>query len=224
MAAVISVIATANGKETDGSPVVFSFNRTGEGAAEQVILRKLLPEWHLLLKKWAASGRLTAAALEALLLNGQPKALTELTNQWAAGEFSALPPIVLLSSAEINGALGAYAVSTGSIYLNADWLLSANKEQVIAVLTEELGHHLDGVLNAVDTFGDEGEYFSKLLTNTGLTAGEVRALHQQNDAGTILVQGQLLAAENAIDLTPTRPGGNDPEILTGTSGDDPVPL
>ncbi|PSI00430.1 hypothetical protein [Synechococcus lacustris] len=30
MAAVISVIATANGKETDGSPVVFSFSRTGE--------------------------------------------------------------------------------------------------------------------------------------------------------------------------------------------------
>lgn len=29
MAAVISVIATANGKETDGSPVVFSFSRTG---------------------------------------------------------------------------------------------------------------------------------------------------------------------------------------------------
>jgi len=30
MAAVISVIATANGKETDGSPVVFSFSRTGD--------------------------------------------------------------------------------------------------------------------------------------------------------------------------------------------------
>ena len=30
MAAVISVIATSNGKETDGSPVVFSFSRTGD--------------------------------------------------------------------------------------------------------------------------------------------------------------------------------------------------
>ena len=37
MASVISVIATANGKETDGSPVVFSFSRTGEGAAAQDI-------------------------------------------------------------------------------------------------------------------------------------------------------------------------------------------
>ena len=30
MAAVISVFATSNGKETDGSPVVFSFSRTGD--------------------------------------------------------------------------------------------------------------------------------------------------------------------------------------------------
>ena len=30
MASVISVIATANGKETDGSPAVFSFSRTGD--------------------------------------------------------------------------------------------------------------------------------------------------------------------------------------------------
>ena len=119
----------------------------------------LLPEWHLLLQGWAAGGRITAAAQEALLLNGEPQALTDLTKQWAAGVFSALPPIVLLSAADINGALGAYALSTGTIYLNADWLTGASKEQVIAVLTEELGHHLDGLLNEVDTPGDEGEYY-----------------------------------------------------------------
>ena len=33
MAAVISVIATANGKESDGSPAVFSFSRTGDTAS-----------------------------------------------------------------------------------------------------------------------------------------------------------------------------------------------
>ncbi|WP_341884207.1 hypothetical protein [Synechococcus sp. UW140] len=33
MAAVISVIATSNGKETDGSPAVFSFSRTGDTAS-----------------------------------------------------------------------------------------------------------------------------------------------------------------------------------------------
>ena len=90
-------------------------------------LPNLLAEWHLLLQGWSADGRLTTAAQEALLLNGEPQALSDLTNQWAAGEFGALPPIVLLSSADINGAMGAYAISTGTIYLNADWLSGATK-------------------------------------------------------------------------------------------------
>ena len=60
------------------------------------LLSALLPEWHLLLQGWSADGRLTTAAQEALLLNGEPGALSDLTNQWSAGEFGALPPIVLL--------------------------------------------------------------------------------------------------------------------------------
>ncbi len=104
------------------------------------VLASLLPEWHLLLQGWSASGRLSTAAREALLLSGEPGALADLTNQWVAGDFGALPPIVLLSSTDINGALGAYAISTGTIYLNAEWLAGATKEQVFAVLTEELGH------------------------------------------------------------------------------------
>ena len=39
------------------------------------LLGALLPEWHLLLQEWSTSGRLTAAAQEALLLDGDPGAL-----------------------------------------------------------------------------------------------------------------------------------------------------
>ncbi|MCT0216791.1 cadherin repeat domain-containing protein [Synechococcus sp. CS-1330] len=161
------------------------------------LLGALLPEWHLLLQGWSANGRLTAAAKEALLLNGEPGALTDLTSQWSAGVFSALPPIVLLSSADINGALGAYAISTGTIYLNADWLAGASKEQVIAVLTEELGHHLDGLLNAVDTPGDEGEYFAALLSGQMLSESAERHLIKNNstDHGLVLVEQNKVAAE-----------------------------
>jgi hypothetical protein len=150
------------------------------------LLGDLLPEWHLLLQGWSANGRLTAAAKEALLLNGEPQALTDLTAQWSAGEFAGLPPIVLLSAADINGALGAYAVSTGTIYLNADWLAGATKEQVIAVLTEELGHHLDGQLNTVDTPGDEGEYFARLLADDLLASQQTEYLRIQSDSGTAI--------------------------------------
>jgi len=161
-------------------------------------LGALLPEWHLLLKEWSASGRLTSAAQEALLLNGEPQALTDLTTQWSAGDFSGLPPIVLLSSGDINGALGAYAISTDTIYLNADWLAGASKEQVYAVLTEELGHYLDGLLNVSDTPGDEGEHFLKRLLNDEISADDSERLLNENDHFAALISGQRVKTEAAF--------------------------
>jgi hypothetical protein len=82
------------------------------------LLTSLLPEWHLLLQGWSADGSLVAAAQEALMLTEEPPALRDLATQWSTGDFTGIPPIVLLSSADINGAMGAYAISTSSIYLN----------------------------------------------------------------------------------------------------------
>ena len=70
------------------------------------ILTSLLPEWHKLLQGWSADGSLVAAAQEALTLEGEPTVLRDLVTRWAAGDFTGLPPIALLSSANINGALG----------------------------------------------------------------------------------------------------------------------
>jgi hypothetical protein len=104
----------------------------------------------------------------------------------------------------MNGAMGAYAISTGTIYLNVDWLAGATKEQVLAVLTEELGHHLDGVLNSVDTVGDEGEYFSCLLLKKIWDFAP-----PQNDSILIGIDGNLVlaeAAENSNDFYSARIG------------------
>ena len=80
----------------------------------------LLPEWQVLLQDWAADGSLASAARRALELQDDPPLLTELVSQWAAGDFSALPPIVLLPASSMPGAAGAYAFSTGTIYLKED--------------------------------------------------------------------------------------------------------
>ncbi|WP_254966480.1 hypothetical protein [Cyanobium sp. CH-040] len=125
-----------------------------------------------MLTEWSVNGSLSAAAQEALLLDDEPQELTNLIGQWSAGDFSALPEIVLLSNEDISGALGAYALSTGKIYLNRDWLATASQDQVISVLTEELGHHLDGLFNEVDTAGDEGEVFARLLHHRKYTRHE----------------------------------------------------
>ena len=88
-------------------------------------LASLLPEWYALLQGWAADGMLMAAAQEALLLEEVPEALEELAAWWAKGDFSALPPIVPLPASSMPGAAGAYADSTGTIYLNEDGFLSS---------------------------------------------------------------------------------------------------
>jgi hypothetical protein len=126
-------------------------------------LPTLLHDWRVMLTSWAADGSLSTAAREALRLDGEPAQLTELINQWAAGNFSGLPPIEVVVGSVWAGGAGAYAISTGTIYLNGDWLASASEDRVIAVLTEELGHYLDGVLNLSDTPGDEGLRFSNSL-------------------------------------------------------------
>jgi len=155
-------------------------------ASPSAVLEDLLPEWQSRLQKWAVDRSLLAAAQDVLLLDGAPLALTTLVGEWSAGDFSSLPPIVLLSNGDMNGVMGAYAVTTGTIYLNADWLAGAGKEQVQAVLTEELGHHLDGLLNAVDTPGDEGELFAALLLEpAGLSSRRRDAFRQQDDHATL---------------------------------------
>jgi len=148
----------------------------------------ILPTWYEQLQHWSLSGRLTAAAQEALLLDGEPQALKDLVSQWSKGDFKGIPEIVLLSNMDINGALGAYAQSIGKIYLNADWLKTATQEAVNAVLTEELGHHLDGLLNTVDTAGDEGEYFSRHICDGALDSNLVDGLRFEVDNITVYPQ------------------------------------
>ncbi|QPN66536.1 C-type lectin domain-containing protein [Synechococcus sp. CBW1006] len=161
------------------------------------LLTDLLPEWHEMLVAWASDGRLTAAAQEALLVPGDAQEFTKLVSQWSAADFHSLPSIGLLSSADIHGAKAAYAQATGQIYLNADWLVTASKAQVFAVLTEELGHHLDGLLNAEDTAGDEGEMFSRLLAGEILGDGQKAALRTQNDSGSATINLINVPVENA---------------------------
>jgi hypothetical protein len=91
-------------------------------------LDTLLSDWRKILTEWAISGQLTAAAQDALQLKAEPELLKRLAGQWRKGDFSGLPPIVLLPSRSMPGATGAYAISTGTIYLNEDWLKTASHD------------------------------------------------------------------------------------------------
>jgi hypothetical protein len=164
-------------------------------------LDSLVGDWKKLLADWSSSGALARAASEALLLKAEPEPLKTLVSQWSNGDFSDLPPIVLLPSSSMPGAAGAYAISTGTIYLNQDWLAEASEAQAMAVLTEELGHHLDGLLKGVDTPGDEGKRFAETL---GLN---LVGNSSSNDAGVVLAGSAVISVEQAaVSIPAASPG------------------
>ena len=148
--------------------------------------------WTQQLRGWAEDGSLLAAAQQALLLEGEPQQLAELLDQWGASDFSALPAVGTLSSQDIAGARGAYVEDLSQIFLNQEWLAEASDQEISAVLTEELGHHLDAVLNDFDTPGDEGEQFSAIL---GGTAQSLSLLGLDDDQLIINIDGFEFEAE-----------------------------
>ncbi|MBI5334827.1 MAG: hypothetical protein HZB72_09625 [Burkholderiales bacterium] len=116
---------------------------------------------------------------------------------WADG--SAPVRIELRSAADMQGALGGYAAQGPDgqpvIYLNADYAATASTAALRAVLLEEIGHSLDNRLNGdADTPGDEGHAFASLLTAGAANAVTAGA---QDDQGTVMVDGQAVAVEQA---------------------------
>ena len=81
-------------------------------------------------------------------------------------EIRLIPEVILSSIRYANGAdcdfKGAYSAADQVIYLADD--VSGNIAYEIAL--EELGHHLDAILNVVDSTGDEGEAFRHSVLGT----------------------------------------------------------
>ncbi|WP_457767983.1 hypothetical protein [Cyanobium sp. ULC084] len=193
-----------------GAPVVIE--------AASLSLVSILPTWHHQLQRWSLDGSLREAATEALLLTGTQSLLETTIAAWGAGQFGDLPPVRLLEGSWMPGAAGAYAISTGTIYLNACWLSTASSSEALAVLTEELGHHLDGLLNSEETPGDEGEHFSLLLLRrVPIPPERLEALRTEDDHGTILVDGALIEVEMATII-----GTLGDDNLVGSSGSDTI--
>ena len=177
----------------------FTFGSANSKVHNSSLAPEILGAWESKIQQWSQNGSLLAAAQEALILTDTtPKYLNDLIGAWSNANYDEIPKIELLSHTDINRALGAYAQSTGVIYLNADWLKAANQEAINAVLTEELGHYLDSKLNEKDTQGDEGEYFSDLLRGDVLTDSQKADLRAENDSGLITVRNQALRVEYAV--------------------------
>jgi Ca2+-binding RTX toxin-like protein/glucose/arabinose dehydrogenase len=181
----------------DIGPYLDGWFNTEETLCDEGEHFSLLQAWRLQLREWSIDGSLSASGQLALGLSGEPEALKELISEWAAGDFKALPPIKILDGSVMPETAGAYAISTGTIYLNGDWLRLASQEQGIAVLSEELGHHLDSCLNTEEISGDEGEHFSLQLRQGALSPERLAAVSAEDDRTNLWIDGAWIEVEQA---------------------------
>lgn len=162
-------------------------------------LSKGVELWILQVKNWSRDGSLIRAAQDALQLPAESVVLRQLTSRWQAGDFSSLPSLELVDAGVLEHNRAAYAAQTTTIYLNQGWVATAPETELLAVLTEELGHHLDGLLNGTDTPGDEGELFASLLLSPGnVSEAQRQSMGMENDHSTLLHHGQVLAIEQTV--------------------------
>lgn len=120
--------------------------------------------------------------------------VASLQDVWASGSLGTLPEIEVRSAAEINGANGAFAAETNTIYL-AQELLSESVEQVAQVFLEEYGHYVDSLLTPGDAPGDEGAIFAEVVRGHGLSPSDVAQLKAEDDTATVLLDGEAVQIE-----------------------------
>lgn len=111
-----------------------------------------------------------------------------------AGDFAWLPPVKMVDAHTLGGANGAYDAAAGVVYINRE-LAAADPAKAAQTFVEEAGHHLDATLNTADTRGDEGEMFRRVLGGEALSAQQLAEIRDEDDKGTITVDGRQVEVE-----------------------------
>ncbi len=135
-----------------------------------------------------------------------------------------MQPIRVLSDEAMGHATGAFSALTDTIYLRNSLVNSGDLEAIWTVIVEELGHKIDSVVNKIETPGDEGAIFRLLVSGKSLSADLLTELRDEDDWGTIMVDGQPLVVEMAVingsNLSEYVPGTVEDDIINTRLGDD----
>jgi PA14 domain len=156
------------------------------------------------LSKFAADPDFAAKLNVAFGENWDAAAAKALAEEWFQGDFSDIPPVKVVSSAEIGGANGAFAAATDTIYLSKEFLArnAANPAAIADVLREEIGHSVDSRLNVTDSPGDEGAIFGAVVQGKELSEGELQGLKSEDDTATVLLDGHQYLVEKQLSSFP----------------------
>jgi Ca2+-binding RTX toxin-like protein len=151
----------------------------------------------------------------------------QLRQQWLKGDFSLIPPIEVLTSGELGNANGGYAGSEDKIFVSSNFLArnQNNSKAITGLLLEEFGHKIDRFFNGdVDSAGDEGDIFSRLVRGETLSAQTLAGLKAEDDTAVIIVDGRVVSIEQedfiGDDLRNVFFGTQNPDYIEGNGGDD----
>ncbi|MGK7918599.1 MAG: hypothetical protein AB4080_01135, partial [Trichodesmium sp.] len=122
-----------------------------------------------------------------------------LVDSWQDENSGFLPEIKIVSEDEINGAKGAFAGETETIYLAEEFVEDnvGDLEAIASVIVEEYGHYFDWEINSFDSPGDEGEIFASFVLGEELSGDELLRMKQENDEATVLLNGENISIEQA---------------------------
>ncbi|MCX6975461.1 MAG: calcium-binding protein, partial [Verrucomicrobia bacterium] len=111
---------------------------------------------------------------------------------FASGDFSGLPPIMVLPPDRMPGLWGGYSREKNRIYLSSE----CPKEAIPAVILEEVGHFLDSELCPSETLGEEGAIFASIVLRHQPAGSELEAWRTDegwawitDNNGPVLVEG-----------------------------------
>lgn len=172
---------------------------TGSTTANLEKIEQSLQSARNLLKAFAIDPDFSSKMQISFGSNFDVRKAQELVNSWANGDFSSFPSIEIRTSAEINGAKGAFAAASNTIYLSQELLTQKpEKSEAVAIaLLEEIGHAIDIQLNNIDSPGDEGEIFSVLLQGETLKPERLQQMKTEDDTADIILDGRNIQIEQA---------------------------
>jgi hypothetical protein len=146
-----------------------------------------------LLVKEAGDSQHFAAVLEQAFGTDYDRVKAEaIRQQILRRDFSWAPKVRIVADESLAGSRGAYEAKSGTVYLSSS---IPSKFERTFVYIEELGHHLDTLLNTADARGDEGALFRIALTRQAVEKQMLELIRADNHAGTMVLDGQSIEVE-----------------------------
>jgi aspartate 1-decarboxylase len=117
----------------------------------------------------------------------------------AISNIQSLPTVAVISPDSLGSDNGAFDGLNNKIYLSTNLIARNNTDEIASVIIEEIGHFLDRQFHGnLDSPGDEGAIFSRLVRNIAIDEAEYRQLIQEDDWGEITLNGQTIAVERSV--------------------------